>query len=188
MGLWLDLYQMLQIIVLLIKYLLLVGHQLPCSVIYIPGTFVINGAGVVSAFQNLRCPVIILIMSLWSGPRWFQSSLNSGLFVCLFVCFKPASYPSQLSCCGIQSYTNWSTSPYFFKHGIPTSCCMNSSDCNTQDLRNMTVAATKVNQKVPVTLCQRHLWHHPAPQGTVCLLALAFHFKWLVDSMQVRLE
>ncbi|XP_009989380.1 PREDICTED: tetraspanin-7, partial [Tauraco erythrolophus] len=53
----------------------------------------------------------------------------------------------SLSCCGIQSYTNWSTSPYFFKHGIPTSCCMNSSDCNTQDLRNMTVAATKVNQK-----------------------------------------
>uniref|UniRef100_A0A8C3DM19 Tetraspanin-7 n=1 Tax=Corvus moneduloides TaxID=1196302 RepID=A0A8C3DM19_CORMO len=59
----------------------------------------------------------------------------------------------SLSCCGIQSYTNWSTSPYFFKHGIPTSCCMNSSDCNTQDLRNMTVAATKVNQKALCSLC-----------------------------------
>ncbi|KAF2980782.1 hypothetical protein EK904_001313 [Melospiza melodia maxima] len=61
----------------------------------------------------------------------------------------------SLSCCGIQSYTNWSTSPYFFKHGIPTSCCMNSSDCNTQDLRNMTVAATKSFEKCGVqSLCE----------------------------------
>uniref|UniRef100_A0ACB8FHH0 Tetraspanin-7 n=1 Tax=Sphaerodactylus townsendi TaxID=933632 RepID=A0ACB8FHH0_9SAUR len=53
----------------------------------------------------------------------------------------------SLSCCGIQSYTNWSISTYFTNHGIPPSCCMNSSDCNSQDLQNMTVAATKVNQK-----------------------------------------
>uniref|UniRef100_A0A7N9CLX1 Tetraspanin-7 n=1 Tax=Macaca fascicularis TaxID=9541 RepID=A0A7N9CLX1_MACFA len=53
----------------------------------------------------------------------------------------------SLSCCGVQNYTNWSTSPYFLDHGIPPSCCMNETDCNPQDLHNLTVAATKVNQK-----------------------------------------
>ncbi|XP_070358121.1 tetraspanin-7 isoform X3 [Equus asinus] len=53
----------------------------------------------------------------------------------------------ELSCCGVQNYTNWSTSPYFLEHGIPPSCCMNETDCNPQDLHNLTVAATKVNQK-----------------------------------------
>uniref|UniRef100_A0A8C5ZDK8 Tetraspanin n=1 Tax=Marmota marmota marmota TaxID=9994 RepID=A0A8C5ZDK8_MARMA len=53
----------------------------------------------------------------------------------------------SLSCCGVQNYTNWSTSPYFLEHGIPPSCCMNETDCNPQDLHNLTVAATKVNQK-----------------------------------------
>lgn len=48
----------------------------------------------------------------------------------------------------MQNYTNWSTSPYFLEHGIPPSCCMNETDCNPQDLHNLTVAATKVNQKV----------------------------------------
>ncbi|XP_060264388.1 tetraspanin-7 isoform X1 [Ovis aries] len=54
----------------------------------------------------------------------------------------------SLSCCGVQNYTNWSTSPYFLEHGVPPSCCMNDTDCNPQDLHNLTVAATKVNQKV----------------------------------------
>uniref|UniRef100_A0A452USM3 Tetraspanin n=1 Tax=Ursus maritimus TaxID=29073 RepID=A0A452USM3_URSMA len=27
----------------------------------------------------------------------------------------------SLSCCGVQNYTNWSTSPYFLEHGIPPS-------------------------------------------------------------------
>lgn len=58
--------------------------------------------------------------------------------------------PRQLSCCGVQNYTNWSTSPYFLEHGIPPSCCMNDTDCNPQDLHNLTVAAAKVNQKVGV--------------------------------------
>nr|KAF6435723.1 hypothetical protein HJG63_012472 [Rousettus aegyptiacus] len=53
----------------------------------------------------------------------------------------------SLSCCGVQNYTNWSTSSYFLDHGIPPSCCMNETDCNPQDLHNLTVAATKVNQK-----------------------------------------
>lgn len=51
----------------------------------------------------------------------------------------------------MQNYTNWSTSPYFLEHGIPPSCCMNETDCNPQDLHNLTVAATKVNQKVPAS-------------------------------------
>ncbi|MBL1833874.1 hypothetical protein ELE24_27675, partial [Klebsiella pneumoniae] len=25
----------------------------------------------------------------------------------------------SLSCCGVQNYTNWSSSPYFLDHGIP---------------------------------------------------------------------
>uniref|UniRef100_A0A8C5T4P8 Tetraspanin-7 n=1 Tax=Laticauda laticaudata TaxID=8630 RepID=A0A8C5T4P8_LATLA len=54
----------------------------------------------------------------------------------------------NLSCCGVQNYTNWNTSPYFGEHGIPPSCCMNMSDCNSMDLRNMTIAPTKINQKV----------------------------------------
>ena len=54
----------------------------------------------------------------------------------------------SLSCCGVQNYTNWSTSPYFLEHGVPSSCCMNDTYCNPQDLHNLTVAATKVNQKV----------------------------------------
>ncbi|XP_030894371.1 tetraspanin-7 [Leptonychotes weddellii] len=54
----------------------------------------------------------------------------------------------SLSCCGVQNYTNWSASPYFLEHGIPPSCCLNETDCNPQDLHNLTVAATKVNQKL----------------------------------------
>ncbi|KAL7983673.1 hypothetical protein Chor_000549 [Crotalus horridus] len=53
----------------------------------------------------------------------------------------------SLSCCGVQNYTNWNTSPYFSEHGFPPSCCMNASDCNSMDLRNITIAPTKINQK-----------------------------------------
>lgn len=116
----------------------------------------------------------------------FQYPICHFLFVCLLN--LPLFFP-QLSCCGIQSYTNWSTSPYFFKHGIPTSCCMNSSDCNTQDLRNMTVAATKVNQKVLETLCQRKmLWRHLVCQWSAWLLVMAFHFTWLLIRMRIGVE
>lgn len=54
---------------------------------------------------------------------------------------------NSLHCCGIQNYTNWSTSIYWPKHGFPQSCCIKSSDCNPEDLRNMTIAATKVHQQ-----------------------------------------
>lgn len=124
---------------------------------------------------------------LWSYKLGWDDSAVVSILFCLFVCFKPASHPPQLSCCGIQSYTNWSTSPYFFKHGIPTSCCMNSSDCNTQDLRNMTVAATKVNQKVPV-VCARGSCDTSSRVWSVWLLAAALHSKWLVGNVQMRLE
>ncbi|XP_036603971.1 tetraspanin-7-like [Trichosurus vulpecula] len=53
----------------------------------------------------------------------------------------------NLSCCDVQNYTNWNTSPYFMKHGIPPSCCRNGSYCKPQDLLNITVATAKVNQK-----------------------------------------
>ncbi|ERE77657.1 tetraspanin-7-like protein [Cricetulus griseus] len=53
----------------------------------------------------------------------------------------------SLICCGVKNYTDWKTSPYFMDHGIPRSCCKDESDCNSQDLHNLTVAATKVNQR-----------------------------------------
>ncbi|XP_077150890.1 tetraspanin-7 [Ranitomeya variabilis] len=53
----------------------------------------------------------------------------------------------SLSCCGIQSYTNWTISIYFHENGIPPSCCSNMSDCNPADMRNMTIAPTKVYQR-----------------------------------------
>ncbi|XP_051062453.1 tetraspanin-7-like [Phodopus roborovskii] len=53
----------------------------------------------------------------------------------------------SLNCCGVKNYTSWETSSYFLDHGIPRSCCKDKSDCNSQDLHNLTVAATKVNQR-----------------------------------------
>ncbi|OBS75865.1 hypothetical protein A6R68_17683, partial [Neotoma lepida] len=53
----------------------------------------------------------------------------------------------SLTCCGVKNYTDWKTSPYFLDHGIPRSCCKDESDCNPQDLHNLTIAATKVNQR-----------------------------------------
>uniref|UniRef100_A0A6I8SB90 Tetraspanin n=1 Tax=Xenopus tropicalis TaxID=8364 RepID=A0A6I8SB90_XENTR len=53
----------------------------------------------------------------------------------------------SLRCCGVQYYTNWTTSLYWHDHGFPSSCCANTSDCNPQDLRNMTINFTKVNQR-----------------------------------------
>ncbi|XP_040586294.1 tetraspanin-7-like [Mesocricetus auratus] len=53
----------------------------------------------------------------------------------------------SLVCCGVKNYSNWETSPYFLDHGIPRSCCKEESDCDSQDLHNLTVAATKVKQR-----------------------------------------
>ncbi|KAL1774354.1 tetraspanin-7 [Sigmodon hispidus] len=53
----------------------------------------------------------------------------------------------SLICCGVKNYTSWENSHYFLDHGIPRSCCKDESDCNPQDLQNLTIAATKVNQR-----------------------------------------
>ncbi|XP_051005670.1 tetraspanin-7-like [Acomys russatus] len=52
-----------------------------------------------------------------------------------------------LTCCGVSNYTNWNASSYFLDHGIPRSCCKDKTDCNFQDLHNLTAAATKVSQR-----------------------------------------
>ncbi|XP_029459051.1 tetraspanin-7 [Rhinatrema bivittatum] len=57
------------------------------------------------------------------------------------------SVQTNLKCCGVQSYTNWTSSVYWTEHGFPHSCCVNASDCLPQDIHNMTVAATKVYHK-----------------------------------------
>ncbi|MGH0157071.1 UNVERIFIED_CONTAM: hypothetical protein FKN15_032901 [Acipenser sinensis] len=53
----------------------------------------------------------------------------------------------SLRCCGVQNYTSWFGSNYFPKNGIPHSCCANASDCSQQDMRNATIASTKVYQQ-----------------------------------------
>uniref|UniRef100_A0A669CKC7 Tetraspanin n=3 Tax=Oreochromis TaxID=8139 RepID=A0A669CKC7_ORENI len=50
----------------------------------------------------------------------------------------------KLRCCGVYNYTSWLESVYYPSNGIPASCCFNSSDCQPEDLRNATVAPSKV--------------------------------------------
>lgn len=86
---------------------------------------------------------------------------NNKLRSCfVFFCFAvrlPSHHPShcrllplqpQLRCCGVYNYTSWSRSVYYPSNGIPASCCINSSDCNPEDLRNATVAPSKVYHQV----------------------------------------
>ncbi|KAK6486867.1 tetraspanin-7 [Huso huso] len=54
---------------------------------------------------------------------------------------------TSLRCCGVQNYTSWFGSNYFPENGIPRSCCANASDCSQQDMRNATIASTKVYQQ-----------------------------------------
>ncbi|TNN41888.1 Tetraspanin-7 [Liparis tanakae] len=56
----------------------------------------------------------------------------------------PGATGSWLRCCGVSNYTSWFGSVYYPSNGIPASCCFNSSDCNTNDLRNTTLAPSKV--------------------------------------------
>ncbi|XP_028447121.1 tetraspanin-7 [Perca flavescens] len=49
-----------------------------------------------------------------------------------------------LRCCGVYNYTSWFGSVYYPSNGIPASCCFNSSDCKPEDLRNATLALSKV--------------------------------------------
>uniref|UniRef100_A0A8D2ZK16 Tetraspanin n=1 Tax=Scophthalmus maximus TaxID=52904 RepID=A0A8D2ZK16_SCOMX len=50
----------------------------------------------------------------------------------------------RLRCCGVYNYTSWLASVYYPSNGIPASCCFNSSDCTIEDLRNATIAPSKV--------------------------------------------
>ncbi|KAF0026650.1 hypothetical protein F2P81_021387 [Scophthalmus maximus] len=50
----------------------------------------------------------------------------------------------KLRCCGVYNYTSWLASVYYPSNGIPASCCFNSSDCTIEDLRNATIAPSKV--------------------------------------------
>lgn len=54
---------------------------------------------------------------------------------------------TKLRCCGVQSYYNWTSSSYSAEYGIPPSCCFDINDCKPEDMRNMTIAATKVYQR-----------------------------------------
>ncbi|KAK1802381.1 hypothetical protein P4O66_022052 [Electrophorus voltai] len=53
----------------------------------------------------------------------------------------------SLRCCGVLNYTSWFSSVYFPASGIPPSCCANISDCHSSDLRNATIAPSKVYQQ-----------------------------------------
>ncbi|XP_046887233.1 tetraspanin-7-like [Hypomesus transpacificus] len=53
----------------------------------------------------------------------------------------------SLRCCGVLNYTSWFTSIYFPINGIPPSCCASVSDCSFLDLRNATIAPSKVYQQ-----------------------------------------
>ncbi|XP_016362824.1 tetraspanin-7-like [Sinocyclocheilus anshuiensis] len=53
----------------------------------------------------------------------------------------------SLHCCGVLNYTSWFSSVYYPVNGIPPSCCANISDCNSSDLRNATIAPTKIHQQ-----------------------------------------
>ncbi|KAI1899824.1 hypothetical protein AGOR_G00065730 [Albula goreensis] len=53
----------------------------------------------------------------------------------------------SLHCCGVENYTSWFNSVYYQANGIPASCCINISDCSPLDLRNATIAPTKVYQQ-----------------------------------------
>ncbi|KAM9821058.1 tetraspanin-7-like [Neosynchiropus ocellatus] len=50
----------------------------------------------------------------------------------------------RLHCCGVHNYTSWFNSVYFPGGGVPASCCITFSDCNTSDLKNSSLVARKV--------------------------------------------
>ncbi|KAG7267343.1 hypothetical protein CRUP_021562 [Coryphaenoides rupestris] len=51
----------------------------------------------------------------------------------------------SLRCCGVYNYTSWFSSSSYPASGIPASCCVSFSDCSSQDLRNATLAPSKVH-------------------------------------------
>ncbi|XP_030065643.1 tetraspanin-6 [Microcaecilia unicolor] len=54
----------------------------------------------------------------------------------------------NLHCCGVFNFTDWASSAYFEKNGLPQSCCnLTSGSCTEDELKNMTVAQGKVFNK-----------------------------------------
>lgn len=80
----------------------------------------------------------------------------------------------KLRCCGVYNYTSWFGSVYYPSNGIPTSCCLNSSDCTQEDLRNTTVAPSKVYHQVrflalaPPCVLNPFPSSCPLPQHLIC--------------------
>lgn len=71
----------------------------------------------------------------------------------------------QLRCCGVYNYTSWFGSVYYPSNGLPASCCLNSSDCNQEDLRNATVAPSKVYHQVRWAFSSLCFWNPFLPSA-----------------------
>lgn len=82
--------------------------------------------------------------------RRSERHLGNGPFEILKLCLKAnvVVFQMKLRCCGVYNYTSWFGSVYYPSNGIPTSCCLNASDCNQGDLRNATAAPSKVYHQV----------------------------------------
>lgn len=110
------------------------------------------------------CLIFLIFLILKSHTSCFLTRVLHGshfahftgwnLFLCK--CFKSQLslkvnvifFHLQLRCCGVYNYTSWFGSVYYPSNGLPASCCLNSSDCNQEDLRNATVAPSKVYHQV----------------------------------------
>uniref|UniRef100_A0A3P9M768 Tetraspanin n=1 Tax=Oryzias latipes TaxID=8090 RepID=A0A3P9M768_ORYLA len=84
---------------------------------------------------------------------------------------------NKLRCCGVYNYTSWFASVYYPAKGIPPSCCFNSSDCSSDDLRNATVAPSKVYHQVgfPFDLKMSDLFKNVSPPCTNTYLQILSH-------------
>lgn len=97
----------------------------------------------------------------------------------------------KLRCCGVYNYTSWLGSVYYPSNGIPASCCLNSSDCNQEDLRNATVAPSKVYHQVRQALsspCFLNPFLPAAPlttASTLCPLWFRAAMSWSLPSWKL---
>ncbi|XP_034546690.1 tetraspanin-7 [Notolabrus celidotus] len=49
-----------------------------------------------------------------------------------------------LHCCGVTEYTDWNTTDYFKEKGLPTSCCIDTSNCQPDILKDLDKAKAEV--------------------------------------------
>ncbi|KAE8285714.1 Tetraspanin-7 [Larimichthys crocea] len=52
-----------------------------------------------------------------------------------------------LQCCGVNNYTDWSSTRYFHENGIPGSCCKANIKCSPETLKDIDKAASEVYTK-----------------------------------------